>query len=226
MVKPHQQFLEHIPISVVTQHQRGFSPALTSRLSLCSWLCLEKGRPCWPAPTDVSPWTWRKPRASQQSHGVLPVIGVLPDFFLAALGLCCDTRTFLTVACGLSCSPAYGILVPQPGIKPPSPVLEDRFLTIGPPGKSLSYTFKLLFLFFFSLLKLLTPPASLLSANDCFPHHWEQWVDQNRIEPPKLPPPPRPLASICTHTPLPPQGDPFTCSPAPIPSLLKSTIQH
>ena len=91
-------------------------------------------------------------------------------FFLAALGLCCDTRTFLTVACGLSCSPACGILVPQPGIKPPSPVLEDRFLTTGPPGKSLCYTFKLLFLFFFSLLKLLTPPASLLSANDSASH--------------------------------------------------------
>ena len=36
----------------------------------------------------------------------------------------------------LSCSIACGILVPQPGIKPSSPALQDRFLTSGPPGKS------------------------------------------------------------------------------------------
>ena len=36
----------------------------------------------------------------------------------------------LTVAvCGLSCSMAYGILVPQPRIKPVSPALRDGFLT-------------------------------------------------------------------------------------------------
>ena len=28
---------------------------------------------------------------------------------------------------------AYGILVPEPGIKPASPALEDRELTTGPP---------------------------------------------------------------------------------------------
>ena len=32
-----------------------------------------------------------------------------------------------------------GILVPWPGIKPTSPALEGRFLTTGPPGKSLSW---------------------------------------------------------------------------------------
>ena len=37
---------------------------------------------------------------------------------------------------GLSCPAACGILVPRPGIKPPSPALEGRFLTTGPPGKS------------------------------------------------------------------------------------------
>ena len=36
----------------------------------------------------------------------------------------------------LSCSKACGILVPPPGIKPMSPVLQGRFLTTGPPGKS------------------------------------------------------------------------------------------
>ena len=30
----------------------------------------------------------------------------------------------------------YGILIPQPGIKPSSLALEGRFLTSGPPGKS------------------------------------------------------------------------------------------
>ena len=29
---------------------------------------------------------------------------------------------------------ACGILVPQPGIKPSSPALEDELLTTGPPG--------------------------------------------------------------------------------------------
>ena len=33
---------------------------------------------------------------------------------------------------------ACGILVPQPGIEPISPALEGKFLTTGPPGKSLT----------------------------------------------------------------------------------------
>ena len=37
---------------------------------------------------------------------------------------------------GLSCTMACGILVPRPGIEPMSPVLENRFLTTGPPWKS------------------------------------------------------------------------------------------
>ena len=35
---------------------------------------------------------------------------------------------------GLSSPVAYGILVPQPGIKPVSSALKGRFLTTGPPG--------------------------------------------------------------------------------------------
>ena len=38
---------------------------------------------------------------------------------------------------GLSCSVAYEILVLRPGIKSTSPPLEGRFLTTGPPEKSL-----------------------------------------------------------------------------------------
>ena len=36
-------------------------------------------------------------------------------------------------------SAACGILVLRPGIEPESPALQDRFLTAGPPGKSLNY---------------------------------------------------------------------------------------
>ena len=41
------------------------------------------------------------------------------------------------VVCGLSCSVACGILVPQPGITPASHALQGRFVIVGPPGKSL-----------------------------------------------------------------------------------------
>ena len=37
----------------------------------------------------------------------------------------------------LSCTEAYGILVPGPGIEPMSSALAGRFLTTGPPEKSL-----------------------------------------------------------------------------------------
>ena len=48
-------------------------------------------------------------------------------------------RSFLVAAHGLSsCSMwmACEILVPCPGIKPASPALQGRFLTIGPPERS------------------------------------------------------------------------------------------
>ena len=43
---------------------------------------------------------------------------------------------------GLSCSMTCGILVPQLGFKPTSPALQGRFLTTGPPGKSLVGCFR------------------------------------------------------------------------------------
>ena len=48
-------------------------------------------------------------------------------------------RICLVMACGLSCPKPCGILilVPQPGIIPAFLTLQGRFLTIGPPGKSL-----------------------------------------------------------------------------------------
>ena len=64
--------------------------------------------------------------------------------YLTASGLSCGMQDLslrcadsLTVVRQLSCSTTCGILVPQPGIKPVSPALESRFLTTGPPGKSL-----------------------------------------------------------------------------------------
>ena len=41
------------------------------------------------------------------------------------------------IRCSLGCFAACGILVSQPGLEPVSPVLKGRFLTTGPPGKSL-----------------------------------------------------------------------------------------
>ena len=49
----------------------------------------------------------------------------------------------------------YGILVPQPGIKPMSPALQGEFLTTEPPGKSPACCF-------------LSHPASDLSLRACY----------------------------------------------------------
>ena len=71
--------------------------------------------------------------------------------YLAALGLSCGTQDLHCVIWdfslrhtgskvamhGLSCSMAWGILDPWSRIEPMSPALQDRFLTTGPPGKSL-----------------------------------------------------------------------------------------
>ena len=70
---------------------------------------------------------------------------VLIFICLAAWGLSCSLGDLslqhmdsLIVARGLSCPlRACGILVPQPGVKPPSPELQGKFLTTGPPEKSL-----------------------------------------------------------------------------------------
>ena len=52
----------------------------------------------------------------------------------------------LVVEGRLSCPAACGILVPWPGIQPASPALQGGFLTTTPPGSSLPYTLKLLYL--------------------------------------------------------------------------------
>ena len=85
------------------------------------------------------------------------VLVAAPRIFTVACGIfCCGTRALhcgaqapehtgsVVVACGLSCPMVCGILVPRrgilvsrPGIEPSSPALGGRFLTTGPPGKSL-----------------------------------------------------------------------------------------
>ena len=52
-------------------------------------------------------------------------------------GVCLENVCSVVAVHGLHCPTACGILVPQSGIKPISPALEGRFLTTGPPRKSL-----------------------------------------------------------------------------------------
>ena len=54
----------------------------------------------------------------------------------------CGVQASLLVAHRLSCPAAHGLLIPQPGIEPMCPALEDRFLTAGPPGKSPAKNFE------------------------------------------------------------------------------------
>ena len=61
---------------------------------------------------------------------------------LSGCGALAAEYTGSTVAArGLRYSVACGIIVPQPGIKPRSPALQGRFLTTGPPGRSLVLVF-------------------------------------------------------------------------------------
>ena len=59
---------------------------------------------------------------------------------------------FSLVVSRFSCPMAGGILVLQPGFQPVSPALEDRFLTTGPPGNSLSTSLASIIASFFSPL--------------------------------------------------------------------------
>ena len=63
--------------------------------------------------------------------------------FVAVRGLfsSCEVQTperegSVAAVHGLSCPPACGILILQPGIEPVFPALESGFLTTGLPGKS------------------------------------------------------------------------------------------
>ena len=81
-----------------------------------------------------------------------PGVGQVGELYLfsyfAASGLSCGIWAFpyfsttihgqqlWHMGLGVKCPATCGLLVPSPWIKPMSPVLEGRFLTTGPPGKS------------------------------------------------------------------------------------------
>ena len=56
--------------------------------------------------------------------------------FIASCEILCCSKWTLVVASELSCSQVCGILVPQPGIEVMSLIVQGRFLTTEPPGKS------------------------------------------------------------------------------------------
>ena len=75
------------------------------------------------------------PTPDLRCKGVFPFLLV---FVLATLRLCCTSGAPLAVVLeGLFCRMACGLLLSQSGVKPSPPTLEGRFLTTGPPGKSL-----------------------------------------------------------------------------------------
>ena len=54
-------------------------------------------------------------------------------------------------SCGTQVEPLHGVWdLPEPGIKPVSPALVDRFLTTGPPGRSHSSAYFAFDLFLFT----------------------------------------------------------------------------
>ena len=67
------------------------------------------------------------------------------DHIQSLYWLCYNIASVLCFCFGCK---VYGILTAWPGIKPKSPALEGKFLTTGPPGKSLSsYILKGVFFF-------------------------------------------------------------------------------
>ena len=76
------------------------------------------------------------------------VLVVALEIFIVSCGIFCWGTWILSLWCrlsncelGLTCHIVYGILFPRPGIVPMSPALQVRFLTTGPPGKSLPLSF-------------------------------------------------------------------------------------
>ena len=61
-------------------------------------------------------------------------LAVVLSLLLQSVGS--DAQALVVVTHGLSCPAACGVLVPEPRIKPMSPILAGGFLTTGPPGKS------------------------------------------------------------------------------------------
>ena len=81
---------------------------------------------------------------------------------------------------GLSCPLVHGIFIPQPGMEHASPALEGRFLTTGPPGKTLcqhiafkkkdlfTYLYFWLHWIFFALLLLCSCSSNKIEKSCCY----------------------------------------------------------
>ena len=131
-------------------HSAGFQEVTSGPLPQLQW---DVG-----APSPQGAWTYGLDGCLQKT----PSLGFLLFkeylcIYLAVLGfscstwdLCCVTGDLslqridsLVVVQGLSCSVACRILAPRPGIETTSPVSQGRFLTTGPPGKSLTLHFEM-----------------------------------------------------------------------------------
>ena len=110
-------------------------------------LCMVTWTILYDSPTQQSllkpSWHWFKWRTLEFSLFVLNITFYL---LFAILGLSCimqdlslQYRDSLLVA--WASAVACGILVPRSGIKPMSPALQSGFLTPGPAGKSLEFSF-------------------------------------------------------------------------------------
>ena len=125
-------------------------------------------------------------------------------------GLSLQHAGFSLVVCGLNCPVAGGILVLRSGIKPVSPTLEVRSLTIGPPGKSLKMPLMKSWHFF--ALSFPISPSSFPPS----PAH----VSSSRLVLPScispLPLPPLAVSAVLANTTPPLQGvDHFSGSTRP-----------
>ena len=121
----------------------------------------------------------------------------------------------LVAACGVSCSEARGILVPRPGIEPSSPALQNRFLTTGPPGKSLPSFMCIVYWHYYHTkwawdwvrLWLLSQLNILLNQLLC------PWISSWRWRPPfTAHPPSGSLPASVPSSLLPPPASTITCS--------------
>ena len=80
-------------------------------------------------------------------HGQLNISFLFLKKIYLVVGLCCSTSALslqlagFSIVVELSCPVVCGILVPGPGVKATSLMLEGEFLITGPPRKSLNISY-------------------------------------------------------------------------------------